>query len=118
MTGNPRAQQVANIKSGALAQFDLDPDIPTALILGAGVLRAINAAAVAVIPELNKRDYQTLPVTGQVLTMKRFEISLSATALARMLKSNHTSKRRQQFYQKSRLFLVEQVQLVLRKLRF
>ncbi|GAB7170607.1 hypothetical protein TUA1478L_26030 [Lactiplantibacillus plantarum] len=35
MTGNPRAQQVANIKkSGALAQFDLDPDIPTALIFG------------------------------------------------------------------------------------
>ncbi|MBP5833978.1 undecaprenyldiphospho-muramoylpentapeptide beta-N-acetylglucosaminyltransferase [Lactiplantibacillus plantarum] len=83
MTGNPRAQQVANIKkSGALAQFDLDPDIPTALIFGGsrGAAR-INAAAVAAIPELNKRDYQTLFVTGQV-HYEKIRNGLSATALA------------------------------------
>lgn len=68
MTGNPRAQQVAGIqKTGALAQFGLKPDVPTALIFGGsrGAAR-INAAAAAAVPELNQRDYQTLFVTGQV----------------------------------------------------
>ncbi|CAM3171978.1 undecaprenyldiphospho-muramoylpentapeptide beta-N-acetylglucosaminyltransferase [Lactiplantibacillus plajomi] len=83
MTGNPRAQQVANIqKTGALKAFGLKDDVPTALIFGGsrGAAR-INAATVAAIPELNRRDYQTLFVTGQVHYDKIME-SLSKTALA------------------------------------
>lgn len=68
MTGNPRAQQVANIeKTAALKGLGLQDDQPTALIFGGsrGAAR-INQATVAAIPELNQRPYQTLFVTGQV----------------------------------------------------
>ncbi|WP_048000027.1 undecaprenyldiphospho-muramoylpentapeptide beta-N-acetylglucosaminyltransferase [Lactiplantibacillus herbarum] len=87
MTGNPRAQQVANIKkTGALSEFGLQPDVPTALIFGGsrGAAR-INAAAVEAIPELNQRDYQTLFVTGQVHYDKIMD-SLSTTELAANVK--------------------------------
>ncbi|MFC6180102.1 undecaprenyldiphospho-muramoylpentapeptide beta-N-acetylglucosaminyltransferase [Lactiplantibacillus daowaiensis] len=68
MTGNPRAQQVANIqKTAALQALGLADDQPTALIFGGsrGAAR-INQATLAAVPELNQRDYQTLFVTGQV----------------------------------------------------
>ncbi|VDG30552.1 undecaprenyldiphospho-muramoylpentapeptide beta-N-acetylglucosaminyltransferase [Lactobacillus sp.] [Lactiplantibacillus mudanjiangensis] len=68
MTGNPRAQQVVNIKrTAALQALGLADDQPTALIFGGsrGAAR-INAATLEAIPELNQRSYQTLFVTGQV----------------------------------------------------
>lgn len=83
MTGNPRAQQVANIqKTGALEAFGLNPALPTVLIFGGsrGAAR-INAATAAAIPELNHRDYQTLFVTGQV-HYDKIMASLKGTSLA------------------------------------
>ncbi|RRK11571.1 undecaprenyldiphospho-muramoylpentapeptide beta-N-acetylglucosaminyltransferase [Lactiplantibacillus garii] len=83
MTGNPRAQQVANIqKTGALKAFGLKDDVPTVLIFGGsrGAAR-INAATASAVPELNKRAYQTLFVTGQVHYDKIMD-SLKTTALA------------------------------------
>lgn len=83
MTGNPRAQQVANIqKTAALQAYGLKDDVPTVLIFGGsrGAAR-INAATASAVPELNKRDYQTLFVTGQVHYDKIMD-SLSKTTLA------------------------------------
>lgn len=83
MTGNPRAQQVANIqRTAALKAYGLKDDVPTILIFGGsrGAAR-INAATVSAIPELNQRDYQTLFVTGQVHYDKILD-SLKATPLA------------------------------------
>ena len=83
MTGNPRAQQVANIqKTAALQALGLKDDVPTVLIFGGsrGAAR-INEATAAAIPELNQRDYQTLFVTGQVHYDKIMS-GLAQTALA------------------------------------
>jgi len=83
MTGNPRAQQVVNIKkTAALKALGLEDDQPTVLIFGGsrGAAR-INQATVEAIPELNRRDYQTLFVTGQVHYDKIMD-GLGKTALA------------------------------------
>ncbi|GEL15762.1 undecaprenyldiphospho-muramoylpentapeptide beta-N-acetylglucosaminyltransferase [Pediococcus cellicola] len=67
-TGNPRATQVASMKpNDALSKYGLKPDQPTLLIFGGsrGAER-INSATVAALPELKKRDYQVLFVTGRV----------------------------------------------------
>ena len=87
MTGNPRAQQVANIqKTAALKALGLSDDQPTALIFGGsrGAAR-INQATVAAIPELNQRAYQTLFVTGQV-HYDQIKNGLDQTAIASNVK--------------------------------
>ncbi|MFC6296145.1 undecaprenyldiphospho-muramoylpentapeptide beta-N-acetylglucosaminyltransferase [Lactiplantibacillus daoliensis] len=83
MTGNPRAQQVVNIKkTAALQSFGLQDDRPTVLIFGGSRGAAkINQATVEAIPELNQRAYQTLFVTGQV-HYDKIKDSLGKTALA------------------------------------
>ncbi|MFC6171759.1 undecaprenyldiphospho-muramoylpentapeptide beta-N-acetylglucosaminyltransferase [Loigolactobacillus jiayinensis] len=68
LTGNPRAQQVAGMQANQrLTDFHLQPEVPTLLIFGGsrGAER-INAAFLAALPELNKKDYQVLFVSGQV----------------------------------------------------
>ncbi|AVK63257.1 undecaprenyldiphospho-muramoylpentapeptide beta-N-acetylglucosaminyltransferase [Lactobacillus sp. CBA3606] len=83
MTGNPRAQQVANIqKTAALKALGLSDEQPTVLIFGGsrGAER-INQATLAAIPELNQRSYQTLFVTGQV-HYDKIRNGLGKTALA------------------------------------
>ncbi|AVK60650.1 undecaprenyldiphospho-muramoylpentapeptide beta-N-acetylglucosaminyltransferase [Lactobacillus sp. CBA3605] len=83
MTGNPRAQQVANIqKTAALKALGLSDEQPTVLIFGGsrGAER-INQATLAAVPELNQRPYQTLFVTGQV-HYDKIRNGLGKTALA------------------------------------
>lgn len=66
-TGNPRAQQVAEIQSDfQWSEYDLKNDVPTLLIFGGsqGALK-INKVSVEAIAEFNKRDYQVVFVTGQ-----------------------------------------------------
>ncbi|MCZ2490760.1 undecaprenyldiphospho-muramoylpentapeptide beta-N-acetylglucosaminyltransferase [Dellaglioa carnosa] len=67
-TGNPRAQQVVNeTKIDALSEYDLSDDIPTMLVFGGSRgAEKINQAMVTAIPELNKKPYQILFVTGNV----------------------------------------------------
>lgn len=67
-TGNPRAQQVANIaKSGRLAEFGLDPDRQTVLIFGGSRgAEKINQATVAAMEQFKSVPYQVLFVTGQI----------------------------------------------------
>lgn len=67
-TGNPRAQQVVNeTKIEALSQYGLLDDVPTMLVFGGSRGAAkINQAMVEAIPELNKKPYQILFVTGNV----------------------------------------------------
>ncbi|GAB6092323.1 undecaprenyldiphospho-muramoylpentapeptide beta-N-acetylglucosaminyltransferase [Furfurilactobacillus curtus] len=70
-TGNPRAQQVAEVKSHfSWSEYGLVDNKPTLLIFGGsqGALK-INAVSVAAIPTFNQRDYQVVFVTGQ----KRYE---------------------------------------------
>ncbi|GEK27959.1 undecaprenyldiphospho-muramoylpentapeptide beta-N-acetylglucosaminyltransferase [Furfurilactobacillus siliginis] len=70
-TGNPRAQQVAQMHSDfQWSSYELKDDVPTLLIFGGsqGALK-INAVSVKAIPEFNKRPYQVVFVTGQ----KRFD---------------------------------------------
>ncbi|MHC9536764.1 undecaprenyldiphospho-muramoylpentapeptide beta-N-acetylglucosaminyltransferase [Dellaglioa sp. BT-FLS60] len=67
-TGNPRAQQVVNEKKiEALSEYGLVDDVPTMLVFGGSRGAAkINQAMVDAIPELNKKPYQVLFVTGNV----------------------------------------------------
>lgn len=66
-TGNPRAQEVAEIKAnGSLKQFGLDPEIPTIVIFGGSRgAAAINNAVVEQCSEFSQAAYQTLFITGQ-----------------------------------------------------
>ncbi|MFD1548446.1 undecaprenyldiphospho-muramoylpentapeptide beta-N-acetylglucosaminyltransferase [Levilactobacillus fuyuanensis] len=66
-TGNPRAQEAAEVVSNfSWQEYNLKDDVPTLLIFGGsqGALK-INAATVAAIPAFNQRDYQVVFVTGQ-----------------------------------------------------
>lgn len=66
-TGNPRAQEAAEVVSHfSWTEYGLQDDVPTLLIFGGsqGALK-INAATVAAIPEFNHREYQVVFVTGQ-----------------------------------------------------
>ncbi|WP_105956274.1 undecaprenyldiphospho-muramoylpentapeptide beta-N-acetylglucosaminyltransferase [Apilactobacillus quenuiae] len=65
-TGNPRAQQVANIKSDfKWSEYGLKDDVPTVLIFGGsqGALK-INQVVSDSISQFNKRSYQIVFVTG------------------------------------------------------
>jgi UDP-N-acetylglucosamine--N-acetylmuramyl-(pentapeptide) pyrophosphoryl-undecaprenol N-acetylglucosamine transferase len=66
-TGNPRAQQVANLKSTfKWSNLGLQDDVPTLLIFGGsqGALK-INNVVVDSINMFNHKDYQVVFVTGQ-----------------------------------------------------
>ncbi|MCZ0717711.1 undecaprenyldiphospho-muramoylpentapeptide beta-N-acetylglucosaminyltransferase [Aerococcus kribbianus] len=68
VTGNPRAQEVANISEKAdLTAYGLKNGRPTVLIFGGsrGALK-INEALAAIIPQLEQRDYQVLVASGAV----------------------------------------------------
>ena len=70
-TGNPRAQQAANVKSHfSWRKYGLTDHVPTVLIFGGsqGALK-INAATVKAVPEFNSKPYQVVFVTGP----KRFK---------------------------------------------
>lgn len=71
MTGNPRAQQVANsVSDFKWSELGLDDQKPTMMIFGGSPgAPKINTSVVAAIPEFNKRDYQVVFATGQ----KRFD---------------------------------------------
>ena len=68
-TGNPRAQEVADlIESGnVLSQYDLDGTKKTVVIFGGsrGALK-INTAVLEALPELAKKDYQILYASGEI----------------------------------------------------
>lgn len=66
-TGNPRAQEVAEIKANdSLKQFGLNPDTPTIVIFGGSRgAAAINNAVVEQCTEFSQAPYQTLFITGQ-----------------------------------------------------
>ncbi|AFR99806.1 undecaprenyldiphospho-muramoylpentapeptide beta-N-acetylglucosaminyltransferase [Lentilactobacillus buchneri] len=65
--GNPRAQQVANMKSTfKWSDVGLQDGEPTVLIFGGSQgAPAINKAVIGAVSELNKRQYQVVFVTGQ-----------------------------------------------------
>ncbi|GHP15001.1 UDP-N-acetylglucosamine--N-acetylmuramyl-(pentapeptide) pyrophosphoryl-undecaprenol N-acetylglucosamine transferase [Lentilactobacillus fungorum] len=65
--GNPRAQQVANMKSTfKWSTVGLKDDKPTVLIFGGSQgAPAINNAVIEAISEFNKRAYQVVFITGQ-----------------------------------------------------
>ncbi len=66
-TGNPRAQQAANVKSNFdWREYGLKSEAPTVLIFGGsqGALK-INAATIKAIPDFAHRRYQVVFVTGQ-----------------------------------------------------
>ncbi|MCT6857947.1 MAG: undecaprenyldiphospho-muramoylpentapeptide beta-N-acetylglucosaminyltransferase [Apilactobacillus sp.] len=65
-TGNPRAQQVANLKSDfSWTKYGLKDDVPTLLIFGGsqGALK-INRVTAKSIHLFNRKDYQVVFVTG------------------------------------------------------
>lgn len=65
--GNPRAQEVARVRSHFnWSEYGLKNNKPTLLIFGGsqGALK-INQATIDAIPEFNKRKYQVVFVTGQ-----------------------------------------------------
>ncbi|UDM32473.1 undecaprenyldiphospho-muramoylpentapeptide beta-N-acetylglucosaminyltransferase [Lentilactobacillus laojiaonis] len=66
-TGNPRAQQVANMQSDfKWSTIGLSDDIPTVLIFGGSQgAPVINKAVVDSINDFNSRNYQVVFVTGQ-----------------------------------------------------
>lgn len=67
LTGNPRAQEVVQVeKEDALADYGLDPNLPTLLIFGGsrGALK-INETVLQGLEELENKDYQTIFVSGQ-----------------------------------------------------
>ena len=66
-TGNPRAQQVANLKSDfSWDQYGLKNDVPTLLIFGGsqGALK-INKVVCESIRQYNEKNYQVVFVTGK-----------------------------------------------------
>lgn len=66
-TGNPRAQEAAEVVSHfSWTAYGLKDDVPTLLIFGGsqGALK-INAATVEAIPAFSQRKYQVVFVTGQ-----------------------------------------------------
>ena len=66
MTGNPRAQEVANIESHfSLSAFKLKDDVPTIMVVGGsqGALK-LNQVMVESLPTLAKKSYQVVFVTG------------------------------------------------------
>ncbi|USS85525.1 undecaprenyldiphospho-muramoylpentapeptide beta-N-acetylglucosaminyltransferase [Fructilactobacillus myrtifloralis] len=66
-TGNPRAQQVAEVHSQfSWTELGLQAETPTVLVFGGsqGALK-LNQAMVAAIPKFNDRDYQVVFVTGE-----------------------------------------------------
>jgi UDP-N-acetylglucosamine--N-acetylmuramyl-(pentapeptide) pyrophosphoryl-undecaprenol N-acetylglucosamine transferase len=67
-TGNPRAQQVADMKpAGYLKNFGFKSEIPTVLIFGGSRgARRINEATVAALKNFDGKPYQVLFVTGSV----------------------------------------------------
>ncbi|ULQ49765.1 undecaprenyldiphospho-muramoylpentapeptide beta-N-acetylglucosaminyltransferase [Liquorilactobacillus nagelii] len=67
-TGNPRAQQVANIQpTNYLEKLGLNPNKPTVLIFGGSRgARRINEATVAALKNFADKPYQVLFVTGGV----------------------------------------------------
>lgn len=67
-TGNPRAQEVANIKkTPILEQFELDPNKETVLIFGGSRgAQQINQTFIDSFEKLSEQPYQVLYVTGEV----------------------------------------------------
>lgn len=67
-TGNPRAQEVVNIKKNdRLKEFDLDPDKDTVMIFGGSRgAKPINLATIKTMEKFVEADYQVLFVTGRV----------------------------------------------------
>lgn len=66
--GNPRAQEVAEIKpSDILKTYGLDPEKKTVLIFGGsrGAL-TINQAVVSALPQLAEQDFQTIYASGEI----------------------------------------------------
>lgn len=68
LTGNPRAQQVANMQpSDRLSEYHLTADQPTLLIFGGSRgAEKINQAFIEAVPTLNDKPYQVLFVSGRV----------------------------------------------------
>ncbi|CAK8054203.1 undecaprenyldiphospho-muramoylpentapeptide beta-N-acetylglucosaminyltransferase [Eupransor demetentiae] len=66
LVGNPRAQEVAGLKSDfSWQQYDLSDQVPTLLIFGGSQgAPAINMAVIEALPEFNQRDYQIVVVAG------------------------------------------------------
>ena len=67
LTGNPRAQEVANVaKSAILSEYDLEPDRPTVVIFGGsrGALK-INQAFTEALPLFEDKPYQVLYASGE-----------------------------------------------------
>ena len=68
-TGNPRAQEVADLtdSSNVLGRYGLRTDKKTIVIFGGsrGALK-INTAVVEALPELAKKDYQILYASGEI----------------------------------------------------
>lgn len=68
-TGNPRAQEIAQLKPSKkdLFELGLDADRPTILIAGGSRgAEAINQAVTELAPELAQASFQTIFVTGEV----------------------------------------------------
>lgn len=66
LTGNPRAQEVANVVSHfSLKSFNLKDEVPTLLVVGGsqGALK-LNRVMVEALPALAKKAYQIVFVTG------------------------------------------------------
>lgn len=67
-TGNPRAQEVSNVKKkAALEEYNLNSEQPTVLIFGGSRgAKRINDAFIEALPMLATKNYQVLMVTGDV----------------------------------------------------
>lgn len=68
-TGNPRAQEIADIKpdSESLTKLGLDNHLPTLLVVGGSRgAEAINEAIVQLSKQLSTADFQTIFVTGEI----------------------------------------------------
>src|SRR5699024_7618101 len=66
--GNPRAQEVVNIKANdRLTEFKLAADKPTVMIFGGSRgATPINKATIGALAKFEQTDYQVLFVTGRV----------------------------------------------------
>lgn len=67
MTGNPRAQQVAErVSDFSWNKLNLNDDVPTMLVFGGSQgAPKINKSVIEAIPTFNNRDYQVVFATGQ-----------------------------------------------------